>query len=286
MKNSQMLGLCWGSVPGGSLTDIAEAAARNGFASITITPGHYLDALDGWTDRQIRQRLSDLRMRVSVIDPLIGALPGTPAADDVDPAMRRFFTYTEEECRRAAETTEAPTINLAHFLGQPTGIALLQDKVAEIAGRNHEAGFATTLEFIPGTGIPDLATAVEVVSASPHARVMFDTWHFARSDGTVDQLTTLPPGIIGGMQISDRIPPEPGEPYVPMAGRLLPGEGSLPLEQILVYIEANSPGLDVCMEVFSASLKEMGWAAAGRRLAASGRAVLAGAGVEFAEDAA
>jgi hypothetical protein len=70
-----------------------------------------------------------------------------------------------------------------------------------------------------------------------------------------------------------------------MAGRLCPGEGSLPLEQMLVYIEANSPGLDVCMEVFSAPLKEMGWAAAGRRLAASGRAVLAGAGVEFAQDA-
>lgn len=287
MKNSQTLGLCWGSVPGGSLMDIAQTAAQNGFAFITITPGHYLDGREaGLSDGQIRAELVARDIRVSVIDPLIGALPGTPEAASVDPGLRRFFAYTEEECRRAAEATGATTINLAHFLGTPIEIGRLQDSVAGIAARNRDAGFATTLEFIPDTGVPDLATALAIVAAAADAAVMFDTWHFARSGGTLLQLAALPAGAIGGVQISDRIPPPPGEPYVPMAGRLCPGEGELPLAEMLAQIERNSPGADVGMEVFSGELKRMGWAAAGARLARTGRAALDAAGRERACDAA
>ncbi|WP_157217070.1 sugar phosphate isomerase/epimerase family protein [Flavisphingomonas formosensis] len=287
MENSQKLGLCWGSVPGGTLIDIATSGAANGFACITITPGHYIDArAAGLGDGEIRARLSDLGIRVSVIDPLIGVLPGTPAPGEVDPSMRRFFTYSEEDCRRAAAGVEAPTINLAHFLGRPIETAALQDKVGEIAGRNRDAGFSTTLEFIPGTGVPNLATALSIVADIPHAGIMFDTWHFARSDGTLDELVALPPHAIGGMQISDRIPPAPGEPYVPMAGRLCPGEGELPLATMLALIEKSSPGLDICLEVFSEELKAMGWGAAGARMARTGRAALASAARELAHDVA
>ena len=287
MKNSQTLGLCWGSIPGGSLIDIARAAGENGLAAIAITAGHYFDAIEaGMTDAGLRSQLGAFGVRVSVIDPLMGPLPGIPPMADIAPAMQRFFTYTEAQCRRAAQETGAMTINLAHFLGKPTEMDRLRDVVAGIAERNHAAGHETTFEFIPGTGVPDLATAIDVCAASPHARVMFDTWHFARSDGTVEQLRALPSGAIGGMQLSDRVPPAPGEAYVPMSGRLCPGEGVLPLPQILAAIERNSPGLDVCMEVFSDPLKAMGWTAASLRMAETGRSVMADADRELAQHAA
>lgn len=276
--STQTLGLCWGSVPGGGLFDIGRVAADNHLSVITITAGHWLDAYDsGLTEGAIRRRLDDLGVRVGVIDPLIAGLPGVPRADEVEEAMRRFFTFTEEDDRRVAEAVRAPVVNCAHFLGSAVDPALIRERVAEIAERNARSGILTTFEFIPGTGVPDLATALEVVSGSPHARVMFDTWHFARSDGRLDQLAALPPDAIGGMQINDRVPPPPGAAYVPMSGRLSPGEGELPLLEMLRAIEANSPGLDVCMEVFSEELKAMGWDAAGLHMARCGAAVMAAA---------
>jgi sugar phosphate isomerase/epimerase len=261
-------------VPGGGLVDIVGAAGTNGFAAVTITSGHYDDALaGGMSAGEVRDLLREAGVRVAVIDPLIGALPGVPAPDAVDAAMRRYFTYTAEDCWRAAEGVGAETINLAHFLGRPVELAALQDSVARLAEANHARGFATTFEFIPGTGVPDLATALAVTQGS-RARIMLDTWHLARSGGAAEQIEALPAGAIGGVQLNDWSPPAPGEAYVPMSGRRLPGEGDLPLARILAAVEANSPGLDVCMEVFSAELAALGWQAAAARMARTGQAAL------------
>jgi sugar phosphate isomerase/epimerase len=81
------------------------------------------------------------------------------------------------------------------------------------------------------TGIDSLATARQIYDAIDDGElgVMFDAWHFARSGGTIDQLVDLPPGMITIVQTlrSHRI--RTGRAYVPMAGRLLPGKGDLPL---------------------------------------------------------
>lgn len=99
--------------------------------------------------------------------------------------------------------------------------------------------------------------------------VLLDTWHLARSGGTVDDIGALEPGAIGAFQLSDRKAPPPQTAYVPMTGRLLPGEGELPLADILAAAFANSPGLTAEVEVFSEELAGLSVDAAAARTAAA-----------------
>ena len=54
-----------------------------------------------------------------------------------------------------------------------------------------------------------------------------------------------------------------------MTGRLLPGEGSLPLHDIVAAALANSPGLSAEVEVFSAELSALPVDKAAARTAAA-----------------
>jgi sugar phosphate isomerase/epimerase len=116
-----------------------------------------------------------------------------------------------------------------------------------------------------------------MAGAIPNAKILVDTWHLARSGGTVADLLALPPGCVGGAQLSDRIAPPPGEPYVPMTGRSIPGDGELPLVDIVRALHANQPGLDICMEVFSAEIEAMSHAEAAQRMAEAARTVVSAA---------
>jgi len=271
----QRLGLCWGSVPGGTLLDIAQAASVAELSVIAVTPGQVADALVARSAVELCRRLDDLGVRVGVIDPLISPVPGTPLPADVEPRMRALFEASQEDCWRAAEAVGARTINLTHFLGVPQPRDAMREALARLAERNGAHGVASTFEFIPGTGVPDLPSAVVVTRDVPGLTIMFDMWHFARSGGRIEDIDALPPGAIGGVQLNDWLPPEPGVPYVPMSGRLMPGDGCLPLADVLARIEANSPGLDVGIEVFNADLARMERDEAVRMLVRKSRPFLA-----------
>jgi sugar phosphate isomerase/epimerase len=133
-----------------------------------------------------------------------------------------------------------------------------------------------TLEFLPESAIPDLATAQRIVAAVDAAslRLMLDTWHLARSGGTLAQLAAVPEGLIGALQISDRREPPPGTTYTPMGGRLLPGEGELALVPLLRTLLTREPELTVGVEVFSDELRCLPAGEIAARVAASTRAVL------------
>ncbi len=275
-QSGQSLALCWGTVEGGGLFDLAEVASGAGIAAIAVAPRQYLEqARAGVSDAEMRARLADLGVSVAVIDPLIAPMPGIPALDEIDPSMRWLFEADMAACWRAAEALGAGTINLTHFLGGPVAEEVLGEAIDRVAQANRAHGLETVIEFIPGTGVPDLPTAARLTQGVPDLRIMFDCWHFARSGGVLADIAALPPGAIGGVQINDWSPPEPGAPYVPMSGRLMPGDGSLPLAEIMALIEANRPGLPVGIEVFNAGLREMGWQAAVATIVAKARPLLA-----------
>ncbi len=123
--------------------------------------------------------------------------------------------------------------------------------------------------------------ALVELAGEPNLGVLFDTWHYARSGGTLEQLRALPPGRINALQISDRIAPPPGAAYVPMSGRLFPGEGEQALDEILQLAFANNPSISAEMEVFSADLAAMPVAAAAERAADAARSWLAGKGASI-----
>ena len=110
------------------------------------------------------------------------------------PENRAYFEFTEERCYAAAEALEAETINLAHFGGGAVSEQDFIECLDPVARRARGHGVRLTLEFLPESAIPDLATAQRIVAAvgSPASALMIDTWHFARSGATLEQLAAVP----------------------------------------------------------------------------------------------
>jgi sugar phosphate isomerase/epimerase len=269
---SPVIALCWGTLIGTPLEPLIEAAGSAGLGAITLTAGMYEACrAAGVSDAQLRRLLAANGVKVHAIDPLIGVLPGTPRPADVPAENRAYFEFTEERCYRAAEALEAETVNLAHFGGGAVAEQDFIECLGPLAERARARGLRLTLEFLPESAIPDLSSAQRLVTAVGAANlgVMLDTWHFARTHGTGEQLRGLPRGLISGLQISDRREPPPGTPYAPMFGRLLPGEGELPLVPLLRDLLAREPGLTVGVEVFSEELKALPPRQAAARVAAS-----------------
>ncbi len=279
MPNSEspVIALCWGTLIGTPLEQLIAAAAHARLGAITLTSPMYEAARRGGrTVDGLRRRLEDAGLTVHAIDPLIGALPGTPKPAEVPPENRAYFEITEDDCYRAADDLQAETINLAHFGGSNVTEAQFIDCLGPLAGRAQAHGVALTLEFLPESSIPDLATAARIVSAigAPNLGLMFDAWHFARTGGTVEQLAALPKGLITAVQISDRVPPAAGATYTPMFGRLLPGEGVLPLVEWLDIILRRDSLPTIGVEVFSEELVALPPEKAAGRVADTTRRVL------------
>ncbi len=268
--------LCWGTAQAASVTELITAAAEAGFSGVTVSPPMYADALARGLGDEVRALIASLGVRVTILDPVIGPLPGTPGPSDVPPARRPVFSFTEQDCLRMAWGLCVDAINLPHSLGSPKPLGELIDAFGGVCIRAGGLGLDVMLEFVPSTGVPDLATALAIVRGVklPNAKVMFDIWHFARSRGEMGDLKALPADIVGGIQVSDRASDHEEEEYVPLSGRLLPGDGDLPLAEMLSLLFATSPSAHMGVEVFSDEMRALPPAEAARRAMSSIRRVL------------
>jgi sugar phosphate isomerase/epimerase len=272
------IGLCCGTVVQATLPELIETAARHGFPTITARPATFAAALEaGFTESSLRRLLADAGVRVTMIDGLTRGLPGVPAPETFDPALRARLPFDaldppdEETCLRAAEVLEAPYLNVSLFRGRRVPLAEMADAIGGLCRRAAARGVAIALEFYPESGLPDLDFALGVVHScgEPNCAITLDVWHLARSGGTVEDVRRLPPGVIAGMQISDRVAPPPGATYVPLGGRLAPGEGELPLGDIIRAALANSPGISAEVEVLNDELRDLPTDAVAARIAAA-----------------
>jgi sugar phosphate isomerase/epimerase len=163
---------------------------------------------------------------------------------------------------------------MSHYRGSPTPIEVIAEDVAKACRLAAERGVSVALEFVPESGIPDLAAghAIASMTGEPNCAVLLDTWHLARTGGTAADVRALPPGAIGAFQLADRIKPAPDVTYVPMSGRSLPGEGELPLGEVVAAVLQNSPGVTIELEVFSEELAAMTVDAAAARTAGAVKA--------------
>ena len=124
------------------------------------------------------------------------------------------------------------------------------DEFATLAEMAQVRGMLATIEFAPIQMVNTLATALEIVRAvnQPHFRLLLDVMHFFRSGGQLAELNALDPALIGYAQLCDV--PLTGDDYVAeaMFGRLVPGEGELPLADFVAALPTDIPiGLEVPM---------------------------------------
>lgn len=270
------LELCWGTVAGTGLEDLLSAAASAGFSAVTATPAMARAA--GGSSGLVAALADDLGVRVSQLDPLIAPLPGVPEPGSVDESSRPLFEVGLEECLDLAEGVGAGSVNLAHFRGDPsTDPTELRDAVASVCQAAGARGLRVTVEFFPESALGDLGAAVALLGAvgAANLAIMVDTLHLVRSGGTADAVAALPDGSVGALQVADRGAVAPGAPYVPMAGRALPGAGILPLAPIVrAALSRGRLGMPAGLEVFDPDLRALGPVVAARRSAASLTALL------------
>lgn len=268
------IGLCWGTIHQASLIETIEAAARHGFPTLEVPPDLYFDCRDqGVSAAALRKRLADAGVRVRLIDAITAGIPGM-RSEPVQFKGRRMPRWDAAACLEANDALEAPVLNLSHYQGHPVPLAEMAEAVGAVSRLAARHGVAIALEFVPDSGIRNIheAQAIAAACGEANCKIMLDTWHLARGGHGAADVRALPPGAIGAFQLSDRIEPPTGTAYVAMTGRLLPGEGDLPLGEIVAAALANSPDITLEVEVFSEELAAMTADAAAARTAGAVRA--------------
>jgi sugar phosphate isomerase/epimerase len=127
------------------------------------------------------------------------------------------------------------------------------DELAALTELAADRGILTSVEPVPGLAIADLPTAMAAVEhvGRKELSLLIDTMHVARSGARPEDLRSLPTERIGHVQLCDvplRSTKEHDYAQEAMYHRLAPGDGELPLAEMLAALPHDCPvGLEVPM---------------------------------------
>lgn len=117
------------------------------------------------------------------------------------------------------------------------------DQFAALTELAAQRGIQTVVEPVPSLTVGDVATALAAIEhvGRPDFRMLIDTMHLVRSGSTAADLAAIAPGRIGYAQLNDTTLRPRMENYMEeaMFERMVPGEGELPLHDILAALPAD-----------------------------------------------
>lgn len=153
----------------------------------------------------------------------------------------------------------------------------LAQNLAAFSARAQGFGLRVVLEFFPWTVVPDLASAISVVTAAadPAIGILVDALHFNRSGSRLADLAALPPDRLPFAHLCDA-PVQPSYSidellHAGRAERLAPGDGDIPLRPLLAALPVDIPlALEVPMTAMRAA---QGSAAVARHVLARAQAL-------------
>jgi sugar phosphate isomerase/epimerase len=125
--------------------------------------------------------------------------------------------------------------------------ARTMERFCDLCERAQQYGLHVCLEFAIYTGVRTLADAVRVVQNSGYANgsVLIDALHFSRSGGRPSDIAGIDASLFRYAQICDAAAVIPSEPRdlirEARTGRLLPGEGALPLRELVAALPPATP---------------------------------------------
>jgi sugar phosphate isomerase/epimerase len=148
----------------------------------------------------------------------------------------------------------APALDCAARLGADYFVAVgylpEEDRMAESFARlcDQAAGFGLkiALEFQPYGSVKTIGDAERILrrAARPNGAILVDALHLSRSGGAPSDVAKLAPDLIGFLQLCDApklAPPQDGLRQESRHGRLLPGEGALPLYELMDALPRDIP---------------------------------------------
>lgn len=229
--------ILWGAgLPPSTLPERVQAAAVNGYTDLALSSADQVWArAEGVSPADLRREAQDLGVALSSVDGLIEWYPHPP------PKRPFGAPISVDEVLQAAEAFGASTVNaLAPF---PADVPLegLAEHFASLCDRAADHGLRIHFEFTPRSPIDDVIKADELVRLADRANggILFDTWHFCRVNPDIEALRAIPGERIFAVQVSDGNE-EFVEGLLPdtFRHRLLPGEGTFPLVEVLRTLDA------------------------------------------------
>jgi len=272
--------LCSGTVACGTpFRTRLEAAATAGYRAVSLWGRDYQGARDeGYSDADMVALLGDHGLSVAELDPVWWWTPGAasvsipPELDPID-----VFRFGEAELFRIAEVLGARSVNAADVLGGDWEVAEAAASFAALCDRAAEHDLLVHLEWLAWSRIPDLATALEIVTLAdrPNGGLNIDTWHCARTDTRAADLLAVPGDRVLAIQVDDG-PAQAEENLIEatLHARLVPGEGAFDLHGYLASLHRIGAGAPIGVEVFSDDLHALGPVEAAQRAADATRALL------------
>lgn len=108
------------------------------------------------------------------------------------------------------------------------------------------AGMGVDLEFMRFRTVSTLHQALDTLERAqrPNGRLLIDLLHLFRSGGTAGMLRDVPAHAFGSVQLCDAPLQDPGDKDIvdeARQGRLFPGEGGLPLLELLNALPSTTP---------------------------------------------
>ncbi|ANI80166.1 sugar phosphate isomerase/epimerase family protein [Sphingobium sp. EP60837] len=186
----------------------------------------------------IAQRLSETGIKVLDVE-VVRISPET----DVD-AWEPLLCYAGEIGARSIAITGEP-----HGDWTPGYLEATARNLGRLCDLAAQYGPSPSLEFMKYRSIGTLRAALEMVKRveRPNLTICVDALHFHRSGGTPDELARVDPSLISCFQVCDAPAAAPDDlPREARFGRLLPGKGGLPLEDMLSALPREIPiGVEV-----------------------------------------
>ncbi len=262
--------LCLGAIGTTTFAGRVEAARANGFAGISMWMSHYDEArAEGLSNADMRAILDRAGVRLAMLEYITAWADGPAERDAIVEETARICGISGE---LGSDTVLAVTMAPATDVpAAAEGLAIACDVAA---GYGQQLG----VEFLPWTGIPDLAAAWPIVRDAdrPNAGLVVDAWHWFRSGPDPDLLRSIPGEKVIHLQISDApADPEPDIVAETIGKRLLPGHGDIDLAALLRILDEAGRRGPTAVEVFSDWLRGHPPVEGARLAAEAARTVLA-----------
>ena len=193
------------------------------------------------TSREVRQRLDDTGVIALDIEPII------PSEDGSD--------FAEQLIEAAA------IIGARHilFTSRLKDQARTTDRYQQVCEMALAHGIKVVCEFLPIFPLNTLSMAAEIVanSQATNGGVLIDNLHLSRSGSSIEDVLAVPTELFPYLQICDAPADRPtdfgGLLDEALNGRLCPGEGSLPIIELLQAV----PDVPLSFEVRSKFLRDI-----------------------------
>jgi sugar phosphate isomerase/epimerase len=215
-------------------------------------------------------------LRIAPVSPGEEAWPVSPGSPMLAETMRRcggtgLFVLDVEAiplgpgsdlsgCERVLETAAVLGARYLNVICDDPDTGRFADRLAELVRLARPYRVRPVIEFTAWRPIRTLASAVAIARGSDGAGLLLDTLHIQRCGVTAAELAAVDPALLGYLQLCDAPTTLPHGIDVPgrmprgqqasagddavleaRTGRLLPGEGELPLAELLGALPDSLP---------------------------------------------